>query len=178
MIVLEGLPALSAFRRERLQSRLQLIAPDIGIAGAWHVYFVDENPNLGLDIAILGRILEGCPGRFESLSGAVSRFITPRLGTRSPWSSKATEILQGAQLPVHRVERGLRIDLIGAPEAGSPLWQDINKLLSDPMMQTVWSDIEQAKALFASPARGPLQRIAIRYPCRSQWRIGFSSERR
>ena len=161
MIVLEGLPALSAFRRERLQSRLQQISPDTAIAGAWHVYFVVAEPGRTLDTATLGRVLEGCPGHAESLTGAVSRIVTPRLGTRSPWSSKATEILQGAQLPVQRVERGLRIDLIGAPEAGSPLWSDIDGLLSDPMMQTVWTGIEQAKALFAAPARGPLQRVAI-----------------
>jgi phosphoribosylformylglycinamidine synthase len=174
MIVLEGLPALSAFRRERLQSRLQLIAPDIGIAGAWHIYFIDAGSDADLDIATLGRILEGCPGRFESLAGAVSRFITPRLGTRSPWSSKATEILQGAQLPVHRVERGLRVDLIGAPEAESPLWQDINKLLSDPMMQTVWADIEQAKALFESPPRGDLVRIAIDTLAKANGELGLA----
>ncbi|MFN5702334.1 MAG: hypothetical protein ACK46K_00695, partial [Gammaproteobacteria bacterium] len=107
MIVLEGLPALSAFRRDRLQSRLQQIVPDASIAGAWHLYFVDTHAELH-DTATLGRILEGCIGRAEALTGAVSRIVTPRLGTRSPWSSKATEILQGAGLPVRRAERGLR----------------------------------------------------------------------
>ncbi len=40
MMVLEGAPALSPFRRERLESRLQSIAPSLRISGAWHVYFV------------------------------------------------------------------------------------------------------------------------------------------
>ena len=39
MIVLEGAAALSPFRRERLESRLQSIAADLRITGAWHVYF-------------------------------------------------------------------------------------------------------------------------------------------
>ena len=160
MIVLEGLPALSAFRRDRLQARLQQIAPDASIAGAWHLYFVDTHAELH-DTATLGRILEGCIGRTEALTGAVSRIVTPRLGTRSPWSSKATEILQGAGLPVRRAERGLRLDLLGMPPEGDALWRDIDKLLSDPMTQSVCASLEQAGALFAAPARGPLQRVAI-----------------
>ena len=58
MIVLEGLPALSAFRRDRLQTRLQQIAPDAVIAGAWHVYFVQAAPGAAPDAAVLGRIAE------------------------------------------------------------------------------------------------------------------------
>ena len=37
MIVLEGQPALSHFRRARLESRLQSIAPAVRIRGAWYV---------------------------------------------------------------------------------------------------------------------------------------------
>ncbi|MBP7982076.1 MAG: phosphoribosylformylglycinamidine synthase, partial [Arenimonas sp.] len=161
MIVLEGLPALSAFRRERLQTRLGEIVPDAVIAGAWHIYFVEAKDGATLDRDVLGRILEGCSGRTTALTGAVTRIITPRAGTRSPWSSKATDILQGAQLPVLRVERGLRIDLIGGPEAGSPAWLEIDKLLSDPMTQSVWADAEDAGRLFVSPKRGPIRRIDI-----------------
>jgi phosphoribosylformylglycinamidine synthase len=49
--------------------------------------------------------------------GAVSRIVVPRLGTLSPWSSKATELVRGAGQPVSRVERGLRIDV----QAGRPM---------------------------------------------------------
>ena len=44
MIVLEGLPALSPFRRERLEARLQALSPEVRIAGAWHVYWVEPAP--------------------------------------------------------------------------------------------------------------------------------------
>jgi phosphoribosylformylglycinamidine synthase len=46
----------------------------------------------------------------------VSRYVVPRLGTLSPWASKATELLRGAGLPVKRVERGMRIDVSGWPD--------------------------------------------------------------
>jgi len=162
MIVLEGLSALSAFRRDRLQLRLQHICPDAGIAGAWFVYFVQALPGQTPDTAVLGRILEGCAGHNTPLTGAASRIVTPRLGTLSPWSSKATEILQGAGLPVQRVERGIRFDLLGMPEATERAqWQAIEALLSDPMTQTVCRDLEQAQALFDHPAQASLRRIGV-----------------
>ena len=122
MIVLEGLPALSPFRRDRLQARLQPLVEGLEVTGAWHVYFVEPEPGAQPDRAVLGRILEGCTGREPTADGAQSRFVVPRLGTLSPWASKATEILRGAGQPVRRVERGLRLDLVGLPPAGDPRW--------------------------------------------------------
>src|SRR5690606_23116450 len=115
MIVLEGLPALSPFRRDRLQSRLSAIAPDLRLLGAWYTYWVEPEPGAAPDGAVLHRILQAAPGRQPLAAGASSRFVVPRLGTISPWASKATELLHGASLPVKRVERGTRIDLAGLP---------------------------------------------------------------
>ena len=61
MIVLEGLAALSPFRRDRLETRLRQLAPNICIQGAWHIYFVEPELGQSLDSAAIGRILEGCP---------------------------------------------------------------------------------------------------------------------
>ena len=174
MIVLEGLSALSAFRRDRLQAQLEKCAPDLAIAGAWHVYFVESNNPQHLDLAVVGRILEGCISQSEALTGAVSRIITPRLGTRSPWSSKASEILKGAQIPVSRVERGLRVDLIGAPDADSALWLDIDKLLSDPMTQSVWPSIDAAQGLFSSLETGRIERIDVEQLPAANERLGLA----
>ena len=111
MIVLEGAPALSAFRRERLQARLQSIHPAVRLLGAWPVYWVDPEAGATPDDATLRRILQASPDAAPRADGAVSRYVTPRLGTLSPWASKATELLHGARLPVHRVERGLHVVL-------------------------------------------------------------------
>ena len=115
MIVLEGAAALSPFRRERLESRLLSIAADLRITGAWHVYFTHAADEGAVDRDTLGRILQGQPQQAECADGAVSRYVVPRLGTLSPWSSKATELVRGAGLPIRRVERGTRIDLTGWP---------------------------------------------------------------
>src|SRR5688572_30394256 len=159
MIVLEGLPALSPFRRDRLQARLRQIVPELRITGSWHVYFVQPEPAAAPDGEALGRILEAAPSQAPAADGTRSRFVTPRLGTLSPWASKATEILQGAGHPVKRVERGLRLDLAGLPEPGDERWPALNRALFDPMTQSLLETREQAAALFAEAPAGPLERI-------------------
>ncbi|ALJ29395.1 phosphoribosylformylglycinamidine synthase [Stenotrophomonas acidaminiphila] len=160
MIVLEGAAALSPFRRERLESRLQSIAADLRITGAWHVYFTQATDAAAVDQATLGRILQAQPQPAEAAAGSLSRYVVPRLGTLSPWSSKATELVRGAGLAIQRVERGTRIDLAGWP-SDPALQAAVARLLHDPMTQSLLADIAQARALFDSPARKPLQRIAL-----------------
>ena len=157
MIVLEGQPALSQFRRARLESKLQSLVPHVRIRGAWHVYFIDADASASLDEATLRRILQAHEQPEPLAAGGVSRFVVPRLGTLSPWASKATELLRGAGLALHRVERGMRIDLEG--------WTDdlpaLAKALHDPMTQSLLAAREQAAALFTTPARGELERIPL-----------------
>src|SRR5688500_10764264 len=137
MIVLEGLPALSPFRRDRLTSRLRTISPELAVTGAWHVYFIEPEPGASVDTAALGRILEGCIADEAPAAGAESRYVVPRLGTISPWASKATEIIRGAGHLVRRVERGLRLDLRGLPAAADPRWRALSRVLHDPMTQSL-----------------------------------------
>ena len=170
MIVLEGQPALSHFRRARLESRLQSIAPQVRVLGAWHVYFVEAETGATPDAATLRRILQAGDDAAALADGAVSRFVTPRLGTLSPWASKATELLRGAGQPVKRVERGLRIDLEGWDDAQ----QALAKALHDPMTQSLLATREQASALFAAPARGQLERIPLAQLEAANARLGLA----
>ncbi|WP_024869986.1 phosphoribosylformylglycinamidine synthase [Pseudoxanthomonas suwonensis] len=159
MIVLEGAPALSPFRRQRLETRLQSLVPGLRIEGAWHVYFVQPGEATP-DREALHRILQAGEAQAPLAAGAQSRFVVPRLGTRSPWSSKATELLQGAGLPVARVERGMRLDLVGWP-SDPAIAAAAARLLHDPMTQSLLESRDGAGALFAAPARKPLERIPL-----------------
>ena len=170
MIVLEGPSALSHFRRARLESKLQSIAPAVRVRGAWHVYFVEADPGASPDLATLRRVLQANEGDAPQADGAVSRFVTPRLGTLSPWASKATELLRGAGQPVKRVERGLRIDLEGWDDASPAL----AKALHDPMTQSLLASREQAQALFTAPARGELERIPLAQLEAANARLGLA----
>ena len=162
MIVLEGAPALSPFRSDRLQARLNAIVPGLRISGAWHGYWIDPDPDPGSspDRVALQRILQAGEGVAEAEPGSVSRFVVPRLGTLSPWASKATELLRGAGLPVKRVERGMRIDVAGWPEDAATQ-AALAKLLHDPMTQSLLATREDGAALFTGHPRGALEVIPL-----------------
>ncbi len=160
MIVLEGASALSAFRRERLQARLQSHHPDVRLLGAWPVYWVKPDRGARVDGPVLGRILQAGPEFASRQDGAVSRFVTPRLGTLSPWASKATELVRDAGLPVYRVEHGTRFDLAGWPEDPA-VCERLAAELHDPMTQSLLSSREAALALFEVPQQVALERIEL-----------------
>ncbi|MEO8802835.1 MAG: phosphoribosylformylglycinamidine synthase [Rudaea sp.] len=158
MIVLDGLPALSAFRLERLNRELNAVLPDVCVAYAWNVYFVvaDES-GASIDEARLCEVLRAEPGS----SKPATLWVAPRLGTISPWSSKATDILRGCGFGLRCVERATALILQGAPEAGSSDWDKLTAVLHDPMTQSVLTDLQQAGALFAAGEPAALQRIAL-----------------
>src|SRR6476659_7991861 len=162
MIVLEGLPALSSFRRARLEARLQAIHPDIRIVGAWSSYWIEPAADDGTapDVEALGRILQATVASEPQASGAISRFVVPRLGTISPGSSKATELLHGARQRIRRVERGTRIDLLHWP-TDAARQAALSALLHDPMTQSILPDRADAAALFVTPARVALERVPV-----------------
>ncbi len=200
MIVLEGQSALSPFRRERLEARLQTLVPGLRIAGAWFTYWIQPEPGqspgqspvqssgqppdhgaLLPDTDALHRILEAETTPAMQAEGAVSRYVAPRLGTISPWASKAGELLRGAGLPIKRVERGMRIDLVGWPHAGESLSESLGgleralgRLLHDPMTQSLLTDAGQAEALFATPARGALEIVALDALPEANTRLGLA----
>jgi len=177
MIVLEGLPALSPFRSERLQARLRQSVPALQLTGAWHIYFLDPEPDASVDLAAIGRILEAGDAQAATADGSASRFVTPRLGTVSPWASKATEILRGAGHAVLRVERGLRLDLASLPVHGDPAWPALARELHDPMTQSLLATRSDAAGLFAAPAPGPLERIPLANLDEANARLGLALSR-
>jgi len=91
MIVLEGQPALSPFRLERLEARLRATVPQLRLAGAWFTYWVEPEAGAAPDRDALARILQAGDATRPLAPGATSRFVVPRLGTLSPWASKTTE---------------------------------------------------------------------------------------
>ncbi len=160
MIVLEGARALSPFRRDRLQARLNAIAPALRIVDTRHGYWIDPEPGASPDRETLKRILQADEAFLEAEAGATSRFVVPRLGTLSPWASKATELLRGAGLPVKRVERGMRIDVLGWPDDAATQ-AALARLLHDPMTQSLLAECEDGAALFNAHPRGALEVIPL-----------------
>jgi phosphoribosylformylglycinamidine synthase len=107
-----GLPALSPFRLEKLRAALNGAAPNVALAGARHWYFIElDGATLEHESATrLDRLL-GLEAKTAEPEDAVNMqrlLVVPRLGTISPWSSKATDIARHCALPeVMRIERGV-----------------------------------------------------------------------
>ncbi|MFT3790133.1 MAG: phosphoribosylformylglycinamidine synthase [Rudaea sp.] len=156
MLVFDGQPALSAFRLERLNHELNRALPDFRVGAARHVYFVD-GADEKIDRDALCRVLRAqhAPAKNATL------WVVPRLGTQSPWSSKATEILRGCGIGVDRVERGVAFMVDRPPMPGSTQWQKLAQALHDPMTQSVLATLDEAAALFRAGAPAPLERIAL-----------------
>ena len=99
-------------------------------------------------------------GEAPSPSGTRLDFlIVPRIGTLSPWSTKATEIAHrcGLDESVVRLERGRcwRVEVSGPPLTEEEA-QQIADLAHDRMTEAVLHSLDEARALFAqaTPAKG------------------------
>jgi phosphoribosylformylglycinamidine synthase len=158
MLHLRGGPALSSFRRDQLLERL----PGVTSLHAEFQYVVALERELDeRELALLGRMLdsEGPPG--PALEGALL-FVGPRVGTVSPWASKATDIAHGSGLgAVRRIERVVAFQLLGqggASLAGEPA---LRLALFDPMTQSIFERVADLEALFRAVAPRALSTIDL-----------------
>ena len=162
MEILRGSPALSAFRITKLLSRCQDAHLPVDDIYAEYVHFADVSAPLSADEhARLQRLLKYGPSLPEHAPQGRLLLVTPRPGTISPWSSKATDIAHNCALPqVLRLERGLAFYIQG-PNLTETQWQQLSALLHDRMMETVFTDLQQAGQLFSHHQPAPVQRVDI-----------------
>ena len=82
--------------------------------------------------------------------------VVPRLGTQSPWSSKATDIARRCGLhDVSRIERGTLFQLPAEATEARNI-NAVSALIHDRMTQTVLTAVEQASDLFDHQPARPL----------------------
>ena len=89
--VLPGPPALTAFEAARTGARLHAIDPGVATVEASYLYLVllHAEYESGIDHQRLAELL----GAGVEMAAGQRVWIAPRVGTQSPWSSKATDIL-------------------------------------------------------------------------------------
>jgi phosphoribosylformylglycinamidine synthase len=162
MEILRGSPALSAFRITKLLARFQDAHLPVSDIYAEYVHFADVSAPLSADEkARLQRLLKYGPSLAEHTPEGRLILVTPRPGTISPWSSKATDIAHNCDLPqVLRLERGLAF-YVQAPQLTEAQWGQLASLLHDRMMEVVLSELSQAEQLFAHHQPSPLQSVDI-----------------
>lgn len=172
-------PGSSAFS----DFRLKRIASEIGardLQAIWVHYVSSSRELIAEEISTLDQLLEygSYPESTSELYGALLKavingkpaddesttliYVSPRAGTISPWSSKATSIAQvcGLGNVVERVERGVifaaKFDIVS--KDGAIPSQDS---LHDRMTESIGTSPPDLNAMFAQLPPAPLQRIDL-----------------
>ncbi|MTB88393.1 phosphoribosylformylglycinamidine synthase [Aeromicrobium senzhongii] len=160
LTVVEGGNALSPFRARALLSRLQEVAPGLTGVRARHVHWIaSERPLDAAVVETLSRLLDyGDPA--EGGPDGTLVVVGPRLGTISPWSSKATDIVHNCGIDVRRVERVTEYTLTGAEPTAEQL-RACADVLHDRMTETALTSREAAADLFDEREAEPMQRIDV-----------------
>ena len=166
--IFEGGNAISEFRIAQLLPRLAQISPVIQGLSARFVHLVSANtPLQGDQIQTLAALLTYGDPYAGPTDGPVM-VVSPRLGTVSPWASKATDIAHNCGLPIHRVERiteyrlVLKTGLLGGAKALSDeqLGQ-VAALLHDRMTESALPKREDALALFTALQAAPMEHVDV-----------------
>src|SRR5690242_8799501 len=158
MIAFDGQSALSPFRLDRLNARIDAVHRGARVQACWFVYVLDADH--APEGAERRRLLEVLEAR-DTAPEPATLWTVPRLGTISPWSSKATDILHGAGFDVRRVERGIAWQVAGLPDPGAPDHAAIMGVLHDAMTQSVLARLDDAQGLFLAGTPGDLVHVAL-----------------
>jgi len=159
ILKLRGEPAVSASRLTLLQQRLQKHLPGRRLPGTCYWYFVECSAQLGArERERLGDLLAA---DVVTDTEPLALLVTPRLGTISPWSSKATDIAHQCGFDaVVRIERGVAYHFDGGKLCESEREQ-VAPLLHDRMTESVLTAVDQAEALFQHYAPQPLATVDV-----------------
>lgn len=154
MLKLRGTPALSSAKAAVILKDLQAIYPGVTHVYAEYVHLAKVTEAWTPQNAeVLDKLLTyGPSNQVEEPQGSLF-VVTPRPGTISPWSSKATDIAHICQLSsLVRLERGIAFYLEGQDEAAN---QEIEKhrkelalVFHDRMIQVVFASLEETQVLF------------------------------
>ncbi len=152
VLIRPGPAALTAFEAARLTQKLQAL--DAGVTAvevAW-IYLLQVVGEY--DEGRLGELL----GEGVAVGGDACVWIGPRVGTQSPWSSKATDILHNTGFEgIARIERARVVRVVGV--------EDVKALagaLHDRMTESVFfRGAEELTTLFAERAPKPLGYVDV-----------------
>ncbi|MGD0647837.1 MAG: phosphoribosylformylglycinamidine synthase, partial [Acidobacteriaceae bacterium] len=153
MRVLPGPSALTAFEAERVVQKLRANYPAeagkvVAVESSYlYLLLLRKDAEDTVDHQRLAELL----GAGDEISSGQRVWIGPRIGTQSPWSSKATDILHNTGFPaIQRIERARVVRIVSS---GDGVVGDISTLaaaLHDRMTESVFFEsADELQALFA-----------------------------
>lgn len=143
MMMLQGVRAFSAFRLDGLTETIAQVVSGQVHVDAHFVYLLELTETLDEHRFARASALLGATGVFQAVPGQAAFFVTPRKGTISPWSSKATDIFNNCSIHgVTRVERGVcySVSADGVAVELKQL-QPVLNALHDRMIEGVYTDL-------------------------------------
>jgi phosphoribosylformylglycinamidine synthase len=159
--------ALSASKTTLLLAQAQQIAPQVTAVATQWVHWVqsDAAPDATTLAKLQALLTYGEPA--AALSAGELILVIPRLGTVSPWASKATDIARNCGLQLHRVERALHYTfslknpLLGKASLKPEQRNALADLLHDRMTESVAFELDAPRALFTPLQAAPMQYIDV-----------------
>ncbi|MGR4049565.1 phosphoribosylformylglycinamidine synthase [Kosakonia cowanii] len=129
---------------------------------AEYTHFADLNAALTEEeYARLQRLLKYGPSLSSHTPTGKLLLVTPRPGTISPWSSKATDIAHNCGLEkINRLERGVAY-YVEAASLTEAQWQEVAAQLHDRMMESVFNAEADAARLFEHHQPAPVQSVDL-----------------
>ncbi len=165
MLIFRGAAALSPFRVEKLSKLVRQYVPRLNGIETHYVYFADLEQ--ALDEAQAQRLATLLNSEAVDETLACSQpdvLIVPRLGTISPWSSKASDIVHNCGLStVRRVERGVAYFFAKSDSTAltSSEHTSVVPLIHDRMTEAVLFSLNEAEGLFAYAEPAALTTVDI-----------------
>ncbi|GAA4399897.1 phosphoribosylformylglycinamidine synthase [Fodinibacter luteus] len=159
-----GGDALSPFRAGALLTRLHSVAPPVTGLSARHVHLVASERALDdTTRTTVERLLTYGPPSTGDAQGAhvATVVVAPRLGTLSPWASKATDIAHNCGVDVRRVERVTEYLIAGDEPLTDEQWTAVADLLHDRMTETALPHRDAAAALFDEREAEPMEHVDV-----------------
>lgn len=147
----KGLARYSPFRQGALLRELQSHAPHVQSLTAHHFYVIDTRAPLDdssqqalSDLLQTNQILDT---QSLNTSSTWRAFVSPRNGTISPWSSKATEIALRCQLTnINRIEHGAVYELTLSAPLCEQTRHTLAQCLHDPLTETLSDSPQEINA--------------------------------
>ncbi|MFT2110854.1 phosphoribosylformylglycinamidine synthase [Marinomonas sp. 2405UD68-3] len=165
MLTLHGSSALSAFQKAKILSAMQHIVPAVTDIDAQFIHFatLEDGHHLSKEEEnVLDRALTYGAKTSEVKESGARFLVIPRLGTISPWSSKATDILHNCGLTqVLRVERGIQYFVHSDSSLSESDLLQLIDVCHDRMTESVLGSLEQVTQIFHQSQPAPMTQIDI-----------------
>lgn len=150
ILFLKGSQVCTSFRQQKILRCLQKRQSKVRAVKSSYVYSVEcKNPLNPKERERLECLLPNAHfSDYPQLSKDFSCFVFPRLGTISPWSSKASEIARNCDLPIARIERGIFHQIFGISQENKRDSKIVMLELYDPLTESILFSFDELIRLF------------------------------